>query len=207
MNKYLLCVTTSVLLLLHSTLVAAQGVDALRYFYANTDTLQTTFSQKVLDDKGSVTDVLRGQLWLSRPTAFRWEYNEPYVQIMVNDGKKLWMYDVDLAQVTVRDASEALAGAPVWLLNGGPALDAQFILENEDSDDGLDWVRITPREEGGDFSLARMGLKKGLPFVLELLDSLGQRTIIEFENVSGNLNIPAERFRFTPPENVEIVEG
>lgn len=185
----------------------AQGVEALRGFYSRTQTLHAQFVQKVMDEKGAVTEVMRGQLWLARPMRFRWEYTEPYEQTMVNDGNKLWLYDLDLAQVTVRNAAEALAGAPVWLLNGGPALDEQFTLQSEGTNEGLAWVRMTPRDEGNDFRLARMGLRQGLPEVLELTDALGQKTLIRFEGMSINTAIPDSRFRFKPPAGVEIVEG
>lgn len=194
-------------LMIFSLSAQSAAVDSLRGFYARTTTMHTSFVQKVLDEKGAVSDVLRGQFWLSRPTRFRWEYSEPYEQVMVNDGNKLWLYDVDLDQVTVRNASEALAGAPVWLLNGGPALDEQFVLESEAMADGLEWVRMIPREEGGDFRLARMGLRQGLPEVLELTDALGQKTIIRFEGLSVNTVIPDSRFIFSIPKGVEVVEG
>ena len=185
----------------------ADNVDSLRQFYARTTPLQSAFSQEVFDEKGKVTERMSGQLWLSRPDSFRWEYRQPYEQVIVNDGKRLWMYDVDLDQVTVRAAEQALAGAPVWLLNGGPALDEQFSLQDEGQKDGLNWVRMIPKSEEGDFRLARMGLSQGLPQVLELTDALGQRTVITFQDMSHNLVIPAERFRFTPPKGVEVVEG
>ena len=185
----------------------ADSVEVLRGFYARTTTIQTSFVQKIIDESGAVTDVMTGKLWLSRPSQFRWEYVEPYEQVMVNDGLRLWIYDMDLAQVTVRDAAEALAGAPVWLLNGGPALDEQFTLVAEASDDGLAWVRMTPRDESSDFKLARMALENGLPSRLELTDSLGQQTIIRFEGLGANVVIPKERFSFTPPADVEVVEG
>lgn len=207
MNTKIIQGCLALMLAFSTTIASADAVDSLRQFYARTTTLQTHFTQKVLDEKGTVTDVMVGQLWLLRPTSFRWEYREPYVQIMVNDGKKLWMYDVDLAQVTVRDAQAALAGAPVWLLNGGPALDEQFLLVHEPSNDGLDWVKMNPKSEGGDFTQARMALKDGLPEILELTDSLGQKTVIEFSRTQNNVVIPAERFKFTPPPNVEVVEG
>lgn len=207
MHGQLVRLTLFLALTLTSLNAWSQGVEALRGFYARTQTLQTRFVQKVLDENGTVTEVMQGQLWLSRPMRFRWEYQSPYEQIMVNDGRKLWLYDLDLAQVTVRDAAEALAGAPVWLLNGGPALDEQFTLASDPEAEGLSWVRMTPREEGSDFRLARMGLRQGLPEVLELTDALGQQTIIRFEDMSTNTVIPEGRFRFQPPPGVELVEG
>ena len=206
MPKLIVNSCIALLLLAHPLLGHAAAVDELRSFYSRTTTLHASFSQKVLDEKGVVTDTMSGSLWLARP-AFRWEYHSPYKQIMVNDGKRLWMYDVDLAQVTVRDSAQALAGAPVWLLNGGPELDEQFTLENDPASGGLQWVRMTPKQEGGDFKAARLGLDKGIPRILELMDALGQKTVIDFGNMSTNLVIPASRFKFLPPKNVEVVEG
>lgn len=206
MNKKFACCLVLVCLGLPQTVLAG-GVEMLRQFYAGTTTLQSAFVQEVMDEQGKVTEVLRGQLWLSRPSTFRWEYREPYQQIMVNDGKRLWLYDVDLAQVTVREAAQALAGAPVWLLNGGPELDEQFTLQSEPGSGDLEWVLMQPRNADSDFKSARMGLKLGMPEILELTDALGQKTVIRFQDMSRNLVIPAARFQFSPPANVEVVES
>lgn len=204
--KYGFTLLVTIMLNLGITTAAyANGVSDLKKFYANTQTLQTEFRQLLLDEQGVVTQSQEGRFWLQRPHKLRWVYERPYRQVMVNDGKNFWLHDDDLAQVTVRSSSEALQNAPLLLLSGGPALDAQFDISALPTVDGVDWVEITPREKEGDFVSARMGLRSGLPEILELADSLGQQTRILFMNLRLNANIEAKQFQFELPEGVEVI--
>lgn len=191
--------------ILFSELAAADAVADLRAFYANTRNLQTEFRQLLIDENGTVSQSQEGRFWLARPGKLRWIYERPYRQEMVNDGQRFWLYDEDLSQVTVRPSAEALQNAPMQLLSGGPGLDEQFTIKALASQDGVDWVEIRPRAAEGDFLSARMGLKNGLPTVLELQDSLGQQTRILFLNMRRNQKVDASRFRFTVPPGVDVV--
>ena len=205
MKTFLLVTSLLTSLSLLSPIAQANGVSDLKAFYKNTRSLQTDFRQLQLDEEGVVTRNQEGRFWLQRPQKLRWLYERPYRQLMVNDGKQFWLYDEDLAQVTVRPSNQALQSAPLLLLSGGPELDAQFEMAALPNADGMDWVEIKPRDKEGDFVSARMGLKQGLPAVLELSDSLGQQTRILFFNMRSNINIAAEQFRFVPPEGVEVI--
>ncbi len=190
---------------LTNTPVYASGVDDLRAFYKSTRSIQTEFRQLQLDEQGVVTRSQEGRFWLQRPHKLRWVYERPYRQVMVNDGGRFWLYDEDLAQVTVRPSEEALHNAPLLLLSGGPELDVQFEIRSLPSAEGMDWVEIKPRAKEGDFVSARMGLKKGLPATLELADSLGQQTRILFMNIRSNTSIDDKQFRFSVPDGVEVI--
>lgn len=184
---------------------AADAISDVRAFYASTRTLQTEFRQLQIDEAGTVSQTLEGRFWMHRPQKLRWVYERPYRQLMVNDGNRFWLYDEDLAQVTVRPSAEALQNAPLLLLSGGPALEQQFELRSLPRESGLDWVEIRPRDDDSDFVTARMGLKHGLPAELDLRDSLGQRTRILFINLRQNPNLDSTRFRFDVPEGVEVI--
>lgn len=196
---------TVLLLSLCMANVHAGPIEDLQGFYRDTRSLQTEFRQLQIDEEGAVSKTQEGRFWMQRPDRLRWVYERPYRQVLVNDGEQFWLYDEDLAQVTVRPSDEALQNAPMRLLSGGPQLAQQFELQALPDAEGMAWVAIRPRAEEGDFVSARMGLENGLPKVLELRDSLDQRTRILFLNLRRNTAIDAQRFEFTVPEGVEVI--
>ncbi|MGB1582112.1 MAG: outer-membrane lipoprotein carrier protein LolA, partial [Nevskiales bacterium] len=146
-----------------------------------------------------------GRFWMQRPNKLRWVYERPYKQVLVNDGTQFWLFDEDLAQVTVRPSKEALQNAPMMLLSGGPELTDKFTLEALPAANDMSWVGIEPRDKEGDFVAARMGLRNGLPAILELSDSLDQQTRILFINMRVNNSIAATQFEFVIPADVEVI--
>lgn len=183
------------------------GIDSLQRFYDQTRDLQTEFEQQQMDDSGAILQKSSGTFSLQRPQRFRWEYKLPYRQTMVSDGNSFWFYDVDLAQVTKRSVADALQGTPALLLSGGPTLKQQFKLEEQGSRNGLDWVRLTPRNTEGDFADIRLGLSGSQPKVMELRDNLGQLTRISFSRFKLNPGLKPDLFSFKVPAGVEVVEG
>jgi outer membrane lipoprotein carrier protein len=151
--------------------------------------------------------VTLGNFSLARPDRFRWEYVTPYMQTLVSDGRTFWFYDVDLAQATRRRAADALQGTPALLLSGGPALAQQFSLSHDGSREGLLWVRLKPKAKEGDFNEIRLGLADGQPRVMELHDTLGQRTLIRFTGMRINGGLPPAHFSFKVPAGVEVVDA
>ena len=206
MNTRLLAsLTGATLLWFFPALSFADAIGDLQRFYRETRALQTEFRQLQLDETGTVMKSQEGRFWMQRPEKLRWVYERPYRQVMVNDGKQFWLYDEDLAQVTVRPTSEALQNAPLMLLSGGPELEQQFAMTNLAPRDGLQWVSIKPRAQESDFVEARMALQNGLPHILELQDSLDQSTRILFINLRTNIAIDEKKFVFPIPEGVEVV--
>jgi outer membrane lipoprotein carrier protein len=199
--------TTATLLVASFGVLAATAVDSLQRFYDTTRELQARFEQKQSDEQGVTLQVSSGTFSLARPSKFRWEYEKPYRQTMVTDGKTFWFYDRDLAQVTRRPAADALQGTPALLLSGGPALRQQFDIQDEGRREGLDWIRLTPKRSDGDFSSIRMGLAGGQPRVMELQDNLGQITRISFSGLRLNPNLSVSLFEFRIPPGVEVVDG
>lgn len=205
MNAGRRAIALIVLCLTCSSTAFAEGVTDLRAFYQRTQTLQSEFRQLRIDEQGAVTQSQEGRFWMERPAKLHWVYERPYRQVMVNDGKRFWLYDEDLSQVTVRVSDEALQSAPLLLLGGGPGLDEAFVLAPLPFEEGMDWVGIEPRKTDGDFKRARIALKDGLPRRLELEDSLGQTTRIEFLHLRQNGVIDPARFRFQVPPGTEVV--
>lgn len=195
------------LLLFTAPFAWANGVDDLEAFYDRVDTLTADFEQRQTDDRGNVMQQAGGIFVLSRPDRFRWAYQDPYEQIIVSDGSAFRFYDVDLAQVTVRDIDATLRATPALLLTGGAALEDAFNISAAGNRDGMSWVRLTPRADDTDFQEVRLGLDDQVPAVMELEDTLGQTTRIRFSNVEINPAVDDDRFTLDIPEDVEVVDG
>ncbi len=183
----------------------AGGIQSLRRFYSEVPGVEAGFVQTQYDDAGAQLQQSRGSFQLARPLRFRWEYKEPYSQLLVCNGSKFWLYDVDLAQVTLRPAQEALRGAPMRLLSGGVDLEKEFKLEEDGKAGGVDWVKLTPRDKQVDFASVRMGFADRLPREMELRDNLGQLTRIRLEGAKAVAQFPPNTFEFKPPPGVEVV--
>lgn len=196
------------LLALCAATAATAQPRALADFYAEVDDLRAEFEQVQVDTDGEVLQSAAGIFLLDRPDRFRWEYREPYRQIIVSDGSAFRFYDVDLAQVTVRAMDDTLRTTPAQLLAGGADLEETFAMETlSGGDDGLTWVRLIPRADGSDFREIRMGLRGGRPVSLELDDQLGQTTRIRFHDIRVNTGIDDDRFTLEVPENVDVVDA
>jgi len=193
--------------LLAAPLVQADDSAALQRFYQEVDSLSAHFEQQQLAEDGAVLRESSGIFLLSRPGKFRWEYDQPYRQIIVSDGDVLKFYDVGLAQVTIRAASGTLSSTPALLLTGSVDLQQAFVVEEAGRRDGLAWLRLTPRSEHSDFKEIRLGLDAGLPAAMELDDQLGQTTHIRFFDIEVNPFLPAARFELVVPDGVTVVDA
>ena len=186
---------------------AADGEAALKRFLEGVQSLQANFSQVQSDERGKLLQSSTGRMWLARPGRFRWNYARPYVQEIVCDGSRVWLYDPDLAQVTVRPAEEALKGTPAALLSQRAALVDAFKIEDAGSDGRLKKLVLKPRSADSDFKQIELWLDGDLPMRMKFLDPLGGSTEVSFSDLSSNRKLDAALFRFTPPKGVEVVEG
>jgi outer membrane lipoprotein carrier protein len=183
---------------------SADAVDTLRAFTRDVQTGRANFSQTVTSPDGAKKKTSSGSFEFSRPNRFRFAYTKPFEQLIVSDGAKVWLYDIDLSQVSVRLLDQALGGTPAALLAGG-ALDKDFELAAQPSKDGLDWVLATPRAKDGTVAQLRVGFRGQDLAALEITDAFGQRSQLLFSAVQQGLPMPAERFRFVPPPGVDVI--
>jgi len=185
---------------------AAGAIEKLRAFVAQTQSARAEFSQKVLDKGGKSTQSSSGKLTFSRPGKFRWEYRKPYEQLIVGDGEKLWVYDKDLNQVTVKKLQGALGSSPAALLAGSNEIEEYYNLDAKGVKGGLDWLEAYPKDSDSMFQKVRMGFKGNTLDTMELHDHLGQITVIRFSRIERNPRLAADAFRFTPPDGADLLE-
>ena len=182
----------------------ADAVDTLRAFTREVQTGRASFTQTVTSPDGARKKTSTGSFEFSRPNRFRFAYNKPFEQLIVSDGAKVWLHDIDLNQVSVRMLDQALGGTPAALLAGG-TLEKDFELAAQPAKDGLDWVLATPRAKDGSVSQLRVGFRGKELAALEIVDAFGQRSQLQFSSVQQGLPLPAERFRFVPPPGVDVI--
>lgn len=183
----------------------AGGVDSLRTFFQTTQSLRADFQQTVVDNQGRKVQEVTGTMRLQRPGKFRWDYNKPYVQVIVGDGARVWLYDPELSQVTVRSLDKALGNTPAALLAGSKEMEKSFTLKDEGRQDDLDWVQATPKTPESGFEKVFLGFRNDRLQEMELHDSFGHMTVIEFSKLETNPKLSPEAFRFVPPAGADVV--
>ena len=191
--------------LLVASTAHAGSVDSLRAFVKDSQTVRAQFSQTVLDRNGRSASQASGVMAFSRPSKFRWTYEKPYAQLIVGDGAKLWIYDQDLNQVTVRKLDQALGSSPAALLAGDNEIERFFTLKEAGMKDGLDWLEASPKANDTMFAAVRMGFSGNTLKQMELKDSFGQTTIIRFDKLERNPKLPSDQFKFVPPKGADVI--
>jgi outer membrane lipoprotein carrier protein len=172
-------------------------------------TWSAEFSQTVVDSRGRRVGAGAGRLLIARPGRFRWELAPEMAgesgQLLVADGRNLWFFDRDLEQVTVRPQDQALSQSPAMLLSGAARVRDAFEILGQGREDGLDWVRVLPRDAAADFKLARFGFRGPELARLVVEDKLGQRTTLSFRYPLRNRPLDPDLVRFTPPTGADVI--
>ena len=180
--------------------------DTLDDFTRGLKGLDGRFTQQVFDANGKRKEASSGRVALSAPRLFRWEYVKPYPQLIVADGKKVWVYDPDLEQVTVRAQGIEEQDSPLAALIDPSRLDRDYTVEEGDRADGLEWLVLTPKQAGdASFQRARLGFDAAGLARMQVVDALGQRTEIAFSGWKKNPAFDKGTFTYTPPEGVDVV--
>lgn len=197
--------------LLGTTVAWADGLSSLENFMRTAKTGRADFTQVVTaparPGETARSKKSEGTFEFQRPGHFRFVYSKPFAQTLVADGRTLWLYDVDLQQVTARDQAQALGSTPAALVASSAdikALEKDFTLVSEPERDGQQWVLATPRTKDGQLQSVRVGLRGEQLASLDILDSFGQRSVLSFTNIQTNG--AAANFTFTPPAGVSVVK-
>lgn len=189
----------------------ASAIEKLKTFIAATHSAQANFTQEVLDQNGKHIQSASGIMQFQRPGKFRWTYQKPYEQLIVGDGAKFWLYDVDLNQVTVKKLDAALGSSPAALLSGSNEIERGFILTENGDRDGLEWLQAAPKDQGrkgqdSSFEKILMAFNAQSELVvMELNDMFGHKTVLRFSGMQRNPKISEKQFRFTPPKGADVL--
>ena len=192
---------------LATTGLAATATDNLNRFFQEFKTLRAEFSQVVLDENLVPLEESAGRLWIARPGRFRWNYHPPFAQQIVADGVRIWIYDIELEQVTVRDQRSMLEGTPASLLAGQGDLGTDYVIQDLGQQGSVVWVSLQPKASDGSFAEVQLGFQNNTLRLIQLLDHLNQITRIVLSHVEENPQIPNSRFRFNIPIGVDLIEG
>lgn len=199
---------------------STDAVSLLRSFVKDVPSGRGHFVQTVTSPDGKRSRKSEGTLAFQRPNRFRFVYTAPTEQVIVGDGQKVWLFDTDLNQVTVRPMSQALGSTPAALLSGG-SLDRDFVLSNvaatssgaasatpttQQATSSLKWVEARPRNKDGQFQSVRVGFRQGQLAELEILDSFGQRSRLTFSQFEPRAKVAADQFQFTPPKGADVLD-
>jgi outer membrane lipoprotein carrier protein len=183
----------------------ASGVERFQAYLRTTQTARADFEQKVFDREKKLVQQSKGSFSFLRPGRFRWSYAQPYAQLIVGDGARVWIYDEDLNQVTVRAMARALGSTPAALLAGAADVERAFELSDAGSRDGLEWLEAKPREREAGFERIRLGMGAAGVQAMELADHFGQTTVLRFSNIVRNPPLEPSTFRFTPPKGADVL--
>ncbi|HXZ96382.1 MAG TPA: outer membrane lipoprotein chaperone LolA [Burkholderiales bacterium] len=183
----------------------ASSIDSLKEFIQHSATGKAQFNQELFDKNGHSVQKSSGTMEFSRPGKFRWSYEKPYAQLIVGDGEKLWVYDPELNQVTVKKLDQALGESPAALLAGSNEIEKDFRLKDDGTRNGLEWLQALPKTQESSFESIRMGFNKSGLQVMELRDRFGQTTVLHFSDLERNPRLNPELFKFTPPKGADIV--
>lgn len=197
-------VSGALTLLFSGSALAADGITLLKAFVERTAHAQGRFEQTVYGEDSRRGELSKGAFAFERPGKFRWTYETPFPQVLVSDGTRLWSYDPELAQVTVKQVGDALGATPAAILAGDDSLETNFTLADGGEINGLTWAVATPKTDSA-FARMRVGFKGIRLIGMEIDDNFGQRTLLRFTEFDTSTPIAPATFTFTPPPGADVV--
>ncbi len=195
-----------VALLASGALAGDTGVDRLRSYLASVQGMEAKFRQQVVDSRGQVLEDASGSVAMQRPGRFRWDYQTPFERVIVADGERVWLYEADLDQVTIRKLTSGIGDTPAALLTGKESVLERFTVEKSWTEGGLAQVRLIPRSAESDFAGVTLGFQGSELRQLLLDDRLGQQTRIDLSGVRINPTLAPDLFRFQPPPGADVID-
>ena len=184
---------------------SAGAIDKLHRFLETTHTVRADFAQIVVAKNGRKPQKSSGVMMFARHGKFRWQIEQPYSQLLVGDGDKVWIYDPELRQVTVKKVGTALGGSPAALLAGDDSLDKNFTLSEAGIREGNEWLEAMPKSSDSGFEKIRLGFSGNELKAMELFDNFGQTTTLLFARLERNPPLAPVLFRFTPPAGADVI--
>jgi outer membrane lipoprotein carrier protein len=187
----------------------ASALEQFKSFVGTTKSAKGEFAQrlvKVVDGSPRLSNASTGTFAFARPGKFVWTYQKPYDQQLLSDGDKLYIYDKDLNQVTVKKLGNALGSSPAAILFGSNDLEKNFTLKEAGTREGLEWLEAIPKAKDTNFEQIGIGFKDGVPQAMELRDSFGQVSLLSFKKFDKNPAMPADQFHFQVPKGADVLQ-
>lgn len=188
----------------------AAALEQFKTFAAGTKAAKGEFTQKqvkVVDGASKTSNSASGTFVFSRPGKFIWSYMKPYEQVLQADGEKLYIYDKDLNQVTVKKLGDALGSSPAAILFGSNDLDKNFTLSEAGTRDGMEWLKAVPKTKDSSFEQILIGLRNGQPEAMELKDNFGATSVLAFQKFEKNPALNAGSFKFVMPKGADVINN
>ena len=186
----------------------ASALEQFKTFVSSTKAAKGEFTQRQVKntngDTPKVSTPATGTFLFARPGKFIWTYLKPYEQVLQADGDKLYIFDKDLNQVTVKKLGDALGSSPAAILFGSNDLEKNFTLSEGGAKDGLEWLKAVPKAKDTAFEQITIGLRNGLPEAMELKDSFGQTSVLSFKGIEKNPALTATSFKFVMPKGADV---
>jgi len=183
----------------------AADLEQLRSYLGAMQDLRADFRQEVIGPEQEIVEYASGSVALRKPGRFRWDYREPYERVIVADGERVWFYEADLEQVTIRRMATGLGDTPAALLTGDEAALEHFELLSSWSADGLQWLQLAPISAEADFSTVDLGFVAGELQQIEFVDRLGQRTRVTLSAIDRSPRLTDRDFHFEIPAGVDVI--
>ncbi|MFZ2725327.1 MAG: outer membrane lipoprotein chaperone LolA [Methylococcaceae bacterium] len=181
-----------------------QPVEQLRTFLKASTSMTADFKQVLINEAGDALQTSFGLFYLQRPGKFRWDYTKPFQQQIISSGGKVWFYDTDLEQVTVKKLDESIGSTPALLLSGSVSLEDNYTIESQGNEGDMQWIKLLPKNKDSTFKYILIGLEKGTLSGMELNDNFGQLTRVYFSNVKLNPAIKSSIFEFKTPKGADV---
>jgi outer membrane lipoprotein carrier protein len=185
--------------------MAADGVQQFKAFMQDLHTLQASFRQTIQQPEDDTVYANNGVFYLKRPGQLRWEYEDPATQVIVADGNRIWLHDLELEQVSHRSQKAALKGTPAQLLSGTTPVEKDFELLDQGQSNGISWIELRPKDKEAQFVKVRLGLADNQLQRMEMYDSFGQITRFIFYDMQRNPELSSELFVFVPPPQIDLI--
>lgn len=196
-----------VLLLFARPVVTAEAPrDPLGRFLTDFQSLRAGFVQTLINESGERLERIEGVLYLQQPGKFHWAYQTPYPQKIITDGERLWIFDQDLEQVTIREMGVAIRQTPAAVILGNTDIAEHFIRLDMGRIEGFDWIKLTPKDADSQYDHLRFGFDHSRLAMLIIEDKLGQIIRIDFKDVIKNADLSADLFELQIPPGVDVID-
>jgi len=183
----------------------AVDADPVSDYFSALTTFEASFTQRVVDANGEVMQDASGEVWISKPGRFRWNYTKPYQQVIVADGERMWNYDADLEQASISPIDDTLTSTPAMLLSGLRPLSEVMNTTPLGNEAGVDWFQLEPKGQDAAVEMVKVGLRKGNLEVIEVRDGFANQTQIRFTDIRLGHPIDPALFRLELPPGTDVI--